>query len=80
MKKIESENALFLNFDFFTFGGPFWEVLGASWASLGRLWASKMCSFSWLHCRCGCHVLDQSIWPGGMREAIRRPTAGGAAC
>ena len=41
-EKIESENALFLNFDFLTFGGPFWEVLGASWASLGRLWASKM--------------------------------------
>ena len=37
-------------------------------------------SFSWLHFPCGCHFLGHSIWPGGMREAIRRPTAGGAAC
>ena len=35
-------------------------------------------SFSWLHFPCGCHFLGHSIWPGGMREAIRRPTAGGA--
>ena len=37
-------------------------------------------SFSWLHFPCGCHFLGHSIWPGGMREAIRRPTEGGAAC
>ena len=37
-------------------------------------------SFSLLHFPCGCHFLGHSIWPGGMREAIRRPTAGGAAC
>ena len=28
-------------------------------------------SFSWLHFPCGCHFLGHSIWPGGMREAIK---------
>ena len=31
-------------------------------------------SFSWLHFSCGHHFLGHAVWPGGMREAIRRPT------
>ena len=31
-------------------------------------------SFSWLQFPRGCHFLGHSIWPAGMREAIRRPT------
>ena len=28
-------------------------------------------SFSWLHFSCGHHFLGHSVWPGGMREAIK---------
>ena len=78
--------ALSISFNLGGLGSDFGRVLGRFGMVLGwfgeGFWVDLMLSFSfsWLHFPCGCHFLGHSIWPGGMREAIRRPTAGGAAC
>ena len=69
--------ALSVSFDLGGFGNDFGRFLGRFGMVLGwfgeGFWVDLMLSFSfsWLHFPCGCHFLGHSIWPGGIREAIK---------
>ena len=69
--------ALSISIDLGRFGDDFGRVLGRFGLVLG--WFGEgfgvdlmlSFSFSWLHFPCSCHFLGHSIWPGGLREAIK---------
>ena len=78
--------------DFYNFCRFLGAILFLRFGKVGKSSATKTSKVKKFEIQCGCHSLGHSslnhgltslqhlIWPGGMREAIRRPTAGGAAC